>query len=55
MNKEEFEIKSKDLLQDVPEKYHNGCVSLAYELGHAYGYSEVYYYLQDIVERIFKV
>ena len=57
MNKNQYELKSKDLLEkyNVPEKYRRGCLDLAWELGHAYGYNEVYLYLIDIVDRIFYI
>lgn len=54
MSEEEYNIKAEKELKNVPKEYRKGCRSLAWELGHAYGYNEVYYYLQDIVERIFK-
>ena len=53
MTKEEYEEKAEVELAVVPEQYREGCKSLAWELGHSHGSSEVYYYLQDIVERIF--
>lgn len=54
MTEEEYNIKADELLKDVPEEYREGCKSLAYENGHAYGYNEVYNHLDDIVYRIFK-
>jgi hypothetical protein len=54
MNELEYNEKAEKLLEKVPTKYRNGCKQLAWDLGHAYGYHEVYNYLQDIVDRIFK-
>ena len=54
MTQEEYNIKSKMLLSFVPKQYREGCKKLAWDLGHANGYQEVSYYLQDIVDNIFK-
>ena len=53
MTREEYEEKAGVELARVPEKYREGCKSLAWDLGHSHGYNEIYYYLQDIIERIF--
>lgn len=53
-NEKEYQEAADKLLERVPEQYHQGCKSLAWSLGHSSGYQEVYYYLQDIANTIFK-
>ena len=50
MNKEQYEEKAAELLKNVPKKYHEKIKNRAWEYGHAFGYSEVYTYLMDLVD-----
>jgi len=43
-------IKHESGLNDIPEKYQEKVYRIAYDRGHSSGYSEVYYYLQELVE-----
>lgn len=43
-------IKEKSGLNTIPEKYREKVYRFAYENGHSSGYTEVYYYLQELVE-----
>jgi hypothetical protein len=49
MTDEEYELKVKEELRDIPPEFHSAFRYMAYENGHAYGYEEVYGHLQDLV------
>ena len=49
----EYTKKADKLLEKVPKQYREGCKKYAYQEGHAYGYSEVFIVLQDVVDVIF--
>ena len=51
---EEFQKAADVLLSGVPEKYREKCKKLAIDLGHSFGYGEVYYKLIEIVTTIFE-
>jgi hypothetical protein len=43
-------IKEKSGLNGIPKQYRDGVYRFAWDKGHSSGYSEVYYYLQELVE-----
>lgn len=47
-------IKEDSGLFDIPQEYQDNVYWYAYQLGHSSGYGEVYGYLMDIVNQIFK-
>lgn len=51
MTPEEYALKEKALFDEnkVPEEFRARISHLAWEHGHAYGYQEVYGFLQDFV------
>lgn len=49
MTHEEFDQKAQEILKVVPEEFHPALRAIAWDMGHAYGYSEVLNVLKDIV------
>lgn len=52
MTPEEFAVQEKLILSDVPEELHSALSYMAYEQGHAYGYTEVLIHLQTYVDNL---
>jgi hypothetical protein len=53
---ERFEYREKEIAlfeaNNIPEEFQGPLSHLAYEQGHAYGYSEIYIHLEDMVDAI---
>ena len=54
MTQEEFDVKTEELLRDIPEEFRNTLNYMAYERGHAYGYDEVLNILYELVYNLKK-
>lgn len=52
MNQYEYEVRSKELLKDIPVEFHVGLRHLAYDHGHSAGWAEVLWYLDEFVDAI---
>jgi hypothetical protein len=48
----EFHAKERELIGDLPEPFFQFVSALAWDLGHAYGFSEVLNYADDIGENL---
>jgi hypothetical protein len=49
ITEEEFEAKQTELLNRIPKKFRGWLSYMAWEKGHAFGYSEVLLHLEDYV------
>jgi hypothetical protein len=52
MTANEFATKEKELLSQIPKEFHSAISYLAYDVGHAYGYEEIFIHLQDYVSTL---
>ena len=50
----EYQKERNALLKKIPKEYRDGAATHAWNEGHAYGYKEVLFHLQNIVTTIFK-
>jgi hypothetical protein len=54
MTYEEYDIKSQEALKYIPLEFHSAFLYMAYDMGHAHGYYEVYGYLLDFIYNLEK-
>ena len=52
MTNEEFKRREEDLLRKLPPEFHAAVSYRAYELGHAYGHSEVLSHVGSLVDML---
>lgn len=52
MNAIEYNQRVMEVLHDIPIEFHQPFLDIAYEHSHAYGYDEVLYDLQDLVDKL---
>lgn len=48
----EFEQKQAEELAGIPEEFHSPIRSLAWDLGHAYGFNEVLIHVSDLCDQL---
>lgn len=45
---DEFNRKCEEKLKDIPQEFHGAIHYIAYDMGHSFGYDEVYNILSDL-------